>query len=86
MSTRRFVIVNRETGVYRGMIYDRAFAEKSIDVFREMWPGLDWVIEETREQFPVPGFIHIGEVRAARILKAMQYAKASKCAEAIADD
>ena len=74
---KRYIIVNRETGIYRGMIYDRAFAEKQLVGFRETWPSIDWVVEETTEQFPVPGLISIGEVRAARILKAAQFADKS---------
>ena len=66
---KRFIIVNREVGIYSGMIYDRPFAEKEIIQHREKWPGIEWEIEETTEQFPVPGLILIGEVRSAKILK-----------------
>jgi hypothetical protein len=80
------MITNYETALYRGMICDRAFAEKSVGAFRERWPGLEWEVEETTEQFAVPGLICIGEVKAARTLKAWQYAKASQFPETFTDE
>ena len=69
MIRSRFIVVNRESAIYRGMIYDRPFAEQAITQLREAWPGIDWEVEETHYQFPVPGLLHIGEVRAAKIMK-----------------
>ena len=69
MTRERFIIVNRASGIYGGMIYDRPFADMRLVDIQKAWPGVEWEIEETPEQFPVPGLIHIGEVRAAKFLK-----------------
>ena len=68
----RFIIVNKETGIYSGMIYDRPFADKSAAQLRETWPGLSWEVEETDEPYPPSGRVCTGHVRAKRILKDYQ--------------
>ena len=77
---RRFIIRNRESGIYCGMIPDREYAEKLLVEMREAWPGIEWEIEKTEHQFPVPGLIHIGEVRGRKILKRYQRQKLEQVA------
>ena len=51
------------------------YAAKSIVDLQEACPGIEWEIEETEHQFPVPGLICIGEVRGRKILKRYQRQK-----------
>ena len=64
----RFIIVNKVSKVYAGIYYSRLFAEQDIEALQDKWLGLEWQVQESECGFPVPGLIHIGEVRAASIL------------------
>ena len=65
----RFIIVNTETGIVDGLYLDRAFAEKLAAIYLEVWPGLQWEVEETTEPYPTPGRVCLGHARAKGILK-----------------
>ena len=66
---KRYIIVTRKAGIYDGIYFGRSFAEQSINSVRDAWPGLEWEIEEIDCGLPVPGLMHMGRVRAPRILK-----------------
>ena len=65
----RFIIVNRKSKVYDGIYFCRKLAIQQSAYVRACWPGLEWEVEESACGFPVPGLIHMGEVRAKGILK-----------------
>jgi len=66
---KSYIIANTETGIVDGLYLDLAFAEKLAAIYREVWPGLHWEVEETTEPYPTPGRVCLGHARAKGILK-----------------